>query len=128
MARLHASGPRSTGLHRLRTIAQLRAARISGFQYQQVRGDRINRGTGVPEREVLTRPPERQQVVEVLAARLAALARHIDCDRVVPVGEIENLPVTCAGGLLERFAVEIGSLHDIAIARSLGRSTIEEAD
>src|SRR5215469_5006454 len=99
----------------------MRAAQLSGFEDQQVGADRINRGSGVPERKVMTRAPQGQQVVEVLAARLAALARHVDCDRMIPVGEIEDLAVTCAGSLLERVALEIGSLHHIAIARSLRR-------
>src|SRR3989441_4523226 len=62
-------------------------------QHQPVSRFALDLRAGVDEREILAFRPKRQQVVVVLTAGLARLARHARRDRTVPVGEVEDLSI-----------------------------------
>src|SRR5260370_40255777 len=59
------------------------------------------------------------------AARLATLSWDIDADGVVPVAQIENLAIACAGQLVERTSAKIGRVHRGAIAGASDGPAIE---
>src|SRR5439155_15652627 len=70
--------------------------------------------------------PERQEIGVMSAARLPALARHIDREGFVPVARIENLAVTRALHLLERFAGIARRVNGLCISGALHRTQVHE--
>jgi hypothetical protein len=62
----------------------------------------------------------------VRAAGLAALAWHIDGRGVVPVAQIENLPIARATQLVEGSSSKIRGIHGAAIAGAREGAAIEE--
>src|SRR5579871_6115664 len=93
-------------------------------QYQLLAGDTLNGFASVRQREVLSFRPQRQKIAVVRTPWLSRLARHVDRPRAVPIGEIENLAIGRAGGLLE-IRVERRSVRRGRVSAALGRGQVE---